>query len=487
KITYLDAQTGQRSNTPLHDGTNGVHAIPLDPHRHPLPTNPTNPAHNNQNTESNRRPAADTRRPPSEPAGAPPERFDPEAVRGSAEFGERQGADHTQYDLPLEDSQGTLRVTHDVSQIDLAPVLDNAHRWASDGSLARVVAEAQANGRISQQRLNGLLKGFEGLNDEQKMAVVAGIARISTGYHAAQAAGSSPVNEDPGRRRPAGITEDLNPRPGVSMHENHEIKRLKEGESKPEPASLAREYAVAHEAGSPDQAAIDATHDKLDNLLKQNKDNGMRPDMSGKNYAVIEVHKTGKDGKIEVDYVIDSSIPGSKRYHHDHSEPHLGEWMRAVEAKHPGEYKVVSLFTEFEPCGDRSGTGGANCSDYLSNDMERGPEESRSRKKPERTMRDAKREGPIPKSNLRISYGIGYRKGAMGFEETAEQGEYATAAERREAIKEGKALDNAERDRVKKMTDSDMIKYRGEWLRIWMSAVTPTQPPQNPGTTSATV
>ncbi|WP_030989500.1 toxin glutamine deamidase domain-containing protein [Streptomyces sp. NRRL S-1813] len=29
KITYIDAQTGQRSNKPLHDGDNGVHAIPL--------------------------------------------------------------------------------------------------------------------------------------------------------------------------------------------------------------------------------------------------------------------------------------------------------------------------------------------------------------------------------------------------------------------------------------------------------------------------
>ncbi|MBL1095073.1 MULTISPECIES: toxin glutamine deamidase domain-containing protein, partial [Streptomyces] len=29
KITYVDAQTGKTSNKPLHDGSNGVHAIPL--------------------------------------------------------------------------------------------------------------------------------------------------------------------------------------------------------------------------------------------------------------------------------------------------------------------------------------------------------------------------------------------------------------------------------------------------------------------------
>ncbi|WP_310724579.1 hypothetical protein [Streptomyces sp. N2A] len=92
--------------------------------------------------------------------------------------------------------------------------------------------------------------------------------------------------------------------------------------------------------------------------------------------------------------------------------------------------------------------------------------------------RNNEHEGPIPKSNLRISYGIGYRKGAMGHEKAAEEGDYATAAERREAIKAGKAEDNAERERVKKMTDKDMIQYRGEWLRIWMTVASANQSPQ---------
>ncbi|MFI7095370.1 nucleic acid/nucleotide deaminase domain-containing protein, partial [Streptomyces lydicus] len=58
-LTYIDAQTGQRSNTPLHDGTNGVHAIPLNPNRHPLPSTTAAPS---RDTANNRRPAA-------EPAG----------------------------------------------------------------------------------------------------------------------------------------------------------------------------------------------------------------------------------------------------------------------------------------------------------------------------------------------------------------------------------------------------------------------------------
>ncbi|MFJ9519655.1 toxin glutamine deamidase domain-containing protein [Kitasatospora sp. NPDC101801] len=35
KITYIDAQTGHRSDKPLHNGENGVFAIPLDPDRKP--------------------------------------------------------------------------------------------------------------------------------------------------------------------------------------------------------------------------------------------------------------------------------------------------------------------------------------------------------------------------------------------------------------------------------------------------------------------
>ncbi|MGW4648546.1 toxin glutamine deamidase domain-containing protein, partial [Kitasatospora sp. NPDC004289] len=47
-ITYIDAQTGRRSPQPLHNGDNGVFAIPLDPNR--TPTTPdhhtTDPTHN---------------------------------------------------------------------------------------------------------------------------------------------------------------------------------------------------------------------------------------------------------------------------------------------------------------------------------------------------------------------------------------------------------------------------------------------------------
>ncbi|MFD7696000.1 toxin glutamine deamidase domain-containing protein [Streptomyces sp. NPDC059805] len=466
KITYIDAQTGQQSRNPLHSGDHGVFAIPLDSNRQPVvPDKSTAEA----SIRSERR--------APETAGSAPQnqslpKFDSDEVRGSAEFGERQKADHTHINMPLEESQATLRQTHDVSQVDLGPVLQNAHGWAKDGSLAQVVDEVRKNKMISQDRLNQILgDNFTNLNDDQKLAVIAGIARISNTFHEGHAAGNSPINTDPQRRRPKGEENGISPLPGVSMHENTTIPRMRPDTS-PSPASLAREYAVNHDAANNSQEARDAKHDEFDKIWKNNKDNGMRPDMSGKNYAVLEVHEKTDDG-VKVHYVIDTSIPGSDRYHHDHSEPHLGEWMRAVEKEKPGTYKAVSLFTEFEPCGNRTGTGGANCSDYLSHDMERDSEDSRARTKKARENRPEEQKANPPKSDLRISYGIGYRKGDMGFEAAAREAEYDSPADRREAIKAARAQDIAMRQQVKATTDQQMVRYRGEWLRVWMKAAGP--------------
>lgn len=467
KITYIDAQTGRQSSKPLHSGNNGVFAIPLDSNRQSLP--PGKPETEGSRADERQAPEAPGST-PDEPAGESLPRFDSEEVRGSAEFGERQKLDHTHENMPLEESQATLRKTHDVSQVDLGPVLENAHRWAEDGSLARVVDEVRKNKTISQDRLNEILgDDFKDLNNDQKMAVIAGIARISNSFHESHAAGNSPIGLDPERRRPKGEESEINPLPGVSMHDNTAIPRMKPDDNNPSPASRAREYAVSHEADNSSKEARDAKHDDFDKLWKGNKDDGMRPDMSGKNYAVLEVHEKVGD-EVKVHYVIDTSVPGSDRYHHDHSEPHLGEWMRAVEEKHPGRFKAVSLFTEFEPCGNRTGTGGANCSDYLSHDMERDSDDPRARTKKARENRPEEQQKNPRKSDLRISYGIGYRKGDMGNEAAAREAEYDSPADRREAIKQAKAEDIAMRQQVKAVTDEQMVRYRGEWLRAWMTA-----------------
>ncbi|NUP17890.1 MAG: hypothetical protein HOZ81_17720 [Streptomyces sp.] len=477
KITYIDAQTGQQSSKPLHSGNNGVFAIPLDSNRHPVTPDSTGAPENRPPSRSaSTTPAGSDRRPPDDPAGAPPSkdsRFDPEEVRGSAEFGERQQADHTHVDgMPMEESQATLRQTHHVSQVDLGPVLANARRWAEDGSLDRVVQETREKGHVTQSRLNEILgKKFQQLNDDQKMAVVAGIARISNTFHEQHAVGNNPIQQDPDRRREKGIERGVNPLPGVGMHDNHRVRRGNDAKTTGPADVRARRYLVAQEIG-PDASkeARDKAHEDFDKIWNDHKDGDLRPDMSGKNYAVLEVHEKVGD-KTEVHYVIDSSIPTGANYHQDHSEPHLGEWMRQVEAAEPGKYKAVRLFTEFEPCGNVTGTGGSNCSDYLSHDRERDSGSSRARNKDDRENRPPEVQNNPPKSDLRISYGIGYRRGdRFGYEADAAAAEYATAAERDAAVKEARKMDNAERNRVKAITDEQMIKYRGEWLRVWKAA-----------------
>ncbi|MFD0527978.1 toxin glutamine deamidase domain-containing protein [Kitasatospora arboriphila] len=78
KITYVDAQTGRRSNQPLHSGDHGVFAIPLGPDRRPA-TPERDPHHD----------ASDTR----------PERRAPEEAAGkrttsAPDYGERLDTDH---------------------------------------------------------------------------------------------------------------------------------------------------------------------------------------------------------------------------------------------------------------------------------------------------------------------------------------------------------------------------------------------------------
>ncbi|MFI5529432.1 toxin glutamine deamidase domain-containing protein [Kitasatospora sp. NPDC051853] len=61
-VTYVDAQTGRRSNEPLHQGENGVFAIPLGPDRSPVTPEPHADPDHDPATERRapERPAADT-------------------------------------------------------------------------------------------------------------------------------------------------------------------------------------------------------------------------------------------------------------------------------------------------------------------------------------------------------------------------------------------------------------------------------------------
>ncbi|MEV6567707.1 nucleic acid/nucleotide deaminase domain-containing protein, partial [Streptomyces kronopolitis] len=70
KITYVDAQTGQHSDTPLHNGDNGVHAIPLDPDRRPTQDGSQHGDSRHDDGSGHDRDGQRERRPAAEPAGS---------------------------------------------------------------------------------------------------------------------------------------------------------------------------------------------------------------------------------------------------------------------------------------------------------------------------------------------------------------------------------------------------------------------------------
>ncbi|MFJ1751847.1 toxin glutamine deamidase domain-containing protein [Kitasatospora sp. NPDC088134] len=58
KITYIDAQTGRRSDQPLHSGDHGVFAVPLGPDRNPVtPDHHADPSHHTDPAHDRRAPA----------------------------------------------------------------------------------------------------------------------------------------------------------------------------------------------------------------------------------------------------------------------------------------------------------------------------------------------------------------------------------------------------------------------------------------------
>ncbi|MEU9488550.1 toxin glutamine deamidase domain-containing protein [Streptomyces decoyicus] len=323
KITYLDAQTGQRSNKPLHDGTNGVHAIPLDPNRRPLPTNPTNPAHNNQDTESNRRPAA-------EPAGAGEKRKHPGEARDIERddqrhpvHGERPGTH--QDGLPPDDAQDRLRANEQtpVHQIQHDVLDQQMRQWANDGSLARVLQIAAGHGpdpdgprRLNSDQLAHHLKGFQDLNRGERMAVVASLGRLSHTFHKEYGVHSNPVNDG---------KESV----GASLHQRNVDRNL---------SGLLK--------GVNPQGPHAASHG---------------PDLTGRNFAVIEI-----EGPNGTEYVVDSSHPKEGDTKKMHSEENLGNWLKEANKVSGNKYTLSALYTEREPCGNKKGAlGKHNCSDYL--------------------------------------------------------------------------------------------------------------------------
>ncbi|WP_159038961.1 MULTISPECIES: toxin glutamine deamidase domain-containing protein [unclassified Streptomyces] len=515
KITYIDAQTGQQSRTPLHNGDHGVFAIPLDPNRQPVRSE--NSGQSRPGTTS--RPTSEIpggRRAAEEPAGAdnhegkknektedqkkheesqkeakkskksktPEEKaaeiararevardpYNSSRAEGIPGYGVDQPGDgsHTHYGMHTDDSQDRLRQTNRVEQMDLGPVVRRLQEWAEpgpEGTTPPLVAAAResASGPISQQRLGELLRpGFEEMSREEKMAAVAAIARLSSAFHEAHSV------EESG---------------GAELHSRHNPKT---GE-RLDPASLAREYAAAQEllegGHDPengkemraekrkftslwnehvgDKARIakeEAGKTEKEKQEMREKRRLLRPDFSGKNYAVLEIVETKDDGSTETHYIIDSSVPpNSEDIGQDHSEPVLGEAFRALDHANPGRYTAAAMYTEFEPCGDKTHPASANCSDYLVHELER-PEGQERKKYHEKT--DEERAAPEGKKNkTTIYYAAGYRMGEM--DPTAIQPE------------DGETMEEATRRthrEAKNRRDEDMHRFRGELVRVWMKA-----------------
>ncbi|MGR6973101.1 toxin glutamine deamidase domain-containing protein [Streptomyces cynarae] len=382
------------------------------------------------------------------------------------------------HDMLGDASQNVLRRANDVVQTDLHAIAQHLHNWAEGdpSPLLQTVREASQSGRLTRDRLNELLKpGFAEMSREDRAATVAAIARLSSAFHDAHAV------DDSG---------------GADLHSRHQATR---GEHL-DPAPLARRYAAtqdladkdAHELAEGGEALSESNQQKSEQEIRRERLNFnklwnrhvgdaqlkraieqavnegrpqaeidamrehrrmMRPDFSGKNFAALEIIEHKPDGTTETHYIIDSSNPPL-----DHSEPVLGEAFRRLDQENPGRYEAPIMYTEFEPCGDRTHPAYANCSDYIAHELERpaGQELKRYHEKSD----EEKAAIPEQKNKTKIVYGAGYRLGDLSPDEMARIN--GLPPEKRDA----------EIERVRQQAvdarNADMHRFRGELARVWM-------------------
>ncbi|MEU4655666.1 toxin glutamine deamidase domain-containing protein [Streptomyces sp. NPDC023723] len=419
RIAYIDAQTGRTSPHPLHSGSNGVFAIPLDSGRRPL-SSPPDVAH---------------RQAPSAPAGVQPDSGNepvPERPRGSAPYDVAQSERDTHYGMLPEPSQAELRSTNDVFQTDLTPVHDRLREWSSNGELATLLRDGLADeqGGVRKNTLANALTGFAQLTEGQQGAVVAALARMDLRFHATSAVGAAldpdadnpnapanftPHTTDPEKLERSNIARkvigQLMDKAGIKSAGVH----YHNGKAIPGRAGLvaAIHQRIAEGDDLTDAEIAEAAQSEIQSL------NDHKGDWSRKNFAVVEVRDP--ENNDEVRYIVDSSLPMSSAWGAGvHSEPHAMEWIEAVNAKREaaGErpYEPVSLYTEREPCGHASGN---DCSGYLAHEVEEPtPDDSNTGKK----------------NKLRIHYGVGFRRGQIDPEAdlTRDDGTTATPEEAKE-------------------------------------------------------
>ncbi|MFE2629501.1 toxin glutamine deamidase domain-containing protein, partial [Streptomyces sp. NPDC059374] len=412
KITYIDAQTGQQSRNPLHSGDHGVFAIPLDPNRQPVAPDRA-PVGEHSRPDGSSRPVRDApttaagtdRSAPEDPAGTTPQKEEQnppdDPTREERNKSLPAPEDRTQErsnlapDSPQQDVrnyQSDAQDTHQaydpdaprglkVYRIGLDPVHDSLRNWADEGRLTPLLQSAadrmdayhQAREKgdtdlpptaFTRQELEDALgDDFRQMNDGQRYAVVASLARLSLGYHESQGVGHNPEHDREGRPYADSKRTDGTPDPAA------ENERARSAESRDEAnAKFPKQYRNDAETNK----NISELHHALTGAKKANPSNAdvnalidamgpHKPDFSGKNYAVIEM--VDNDGNST--FVVDSSVPpDTTGIVPRHSERHLLEWFNRTNSGPDGtKYRIAGLYTEREPCG--SGQGHADCSTRL--------------------------------------------------------------------------------------------------------------------------
>ncbi|MGD6740889.1 toxin glutamine deamidase domain-containing protein [Streptomyces sp. BH106] len=429
QIVYADQQTGQSSTTPLHNGNNGVFAIPLDASRRPIdPANPPTAQSQSQSqtAAAPHSPAGRTSRPtgPTDPQrSADATRAHRNQSLPSAETANQQHAN-----LPPDGSQQQLRRERNVHRIALDPVHDQMRAWAAphgdppSSPLRELLQESLSRRQDHVEAARQVRDAKHAIDDAKSESAAAKRALKKAAPEdraAAQQRLADAKNAVSEARRAhkeilrahrdnvsmpytnftdSDLRRHLDPawsnmndgdryaalatlgRMSHSFHANNAV------DASPEPSRNNDPYA---DAPPKKNKQPDPAHDHHESIASSRREASARPkddippdmrdlldaternspDFSDKNYAVVEV----VDEHGESHYIIDSSVPAaSDAVRPRHSETHILESLRlrnndrAAEGLPP--YRVAGLYTEREPCGLRAGNSGhADCSDTIRN------------------------------------------------------------------------------------------------------------------------
>ncbi|MEV7213374.1 toxin glutamine deamidase domain-containing protein [Kitasatospora cineracea] len=454
RITYLDNQTGQRGDKPLHDGDHGVFAVPLDPDRRPLPAD--HPTGNDRVTENSRPDPGDTDRRPADPAGkgkpdpnpsgeadgkqksddgkphqslAEKHQDDPdhpahEPARTEHErLTPREKPGDSVYGILGDQVQQDLRGDSEVRRVEMEYVYDQLHEWADSGHLGAALDRATGDNPMTLRRsdLEQALPGFGDMHPGEQGAVVASMGRMSSSFHEQHGRGKSP-EEKP---YPYSANPDQ-PGSGPGQAETESRGAVDHGKTKSDGGLKLAQDSEAIKKEIKKVFGVSKFEDAFDQAVH-------RPDFTGKNYAVLEVYDPTTK---EVSYVLESSVPsGGDRAGITplHSETHAGHWMENLNRgrDEKDRYEVLSLYTEREPCG--RGAGHANCSGYLSESHEGVP----------------------------VYYATGYRKGQKVESPEVQDTSPDTSQDKPKGKSKGKLTPRQHMNR-------DFGDHVGEVARIWL-------------------